>query len=150
MCLSSGQTVRGVLTCPHEGEHSAPMKRASLLPYLPADTEASVIEAAKSFRGYAPRLADALGALAFGQIYGWRAVMICYSRSTVKGYEQALGISFRDHMPDRTDVSHRILGVRLADDLGKFWAVVKGEVSVPGGKAYVDDEGQSDLFKPTG
>jgi len=126
------------------------MKRARLLPYLPADVEDSVVQAVLDYRGMAPKVADALGALAFGQLYGWRGVMMIYSRSTVRGYEQALGITFKDHMPDRTEVSDRILGVRVADELGRFWAVVKGEISVPGGKSYVDDEGQGDLFNSTG
>ena len=115
-------------------------------PLLPEDLAAHVERRAAEFRGYCPELAEAIGALVFGQVFGWKGVWMIYSRSKVKSMEAALGLTFRDVMPERTEESSRILGVRLADELGKYWAVVKGEVPVQGGKAYADDEGQSDLF----
>lgn len=123
------------------------MKKSQILPFLDSSVATQVEKAALEYRGYAPTVADALGALVFGQLYGWRAVMMLYSRSRIRDFESALGISFRDHMPDRTDHSARILGVDLADRIGKFWAVVKGEVPVPGGKAYIDDADQPDMFR---
>ena len=53
-------------------------------------------------------------------------------------------------MPERTELSTRITGIRWADQLGKFWAVVKGEVPVPGGKARMNDGDQPDLFEQPG
>lgn len=154
MCLSSGQRVeaawlrlRGGLTEPHEGAHKAPMKNRHLLAFLPASVSDQVQRSAVEYRGYAPIVADGLGALVFGQLYGWRGVMMLYSRSRIRDFEKALGITFRDHMPERTELSARITGVRVADEIGKFWAVVKGEVPVQGGKAYVDDVGQDDMFR---
>ena len=123
------------------------MKKSQILPFLDPSVAAQVEKAALEYRGYAPTVADALGARVFGQLYGWRGVMMLYSRSRIRDFEAALGISFRDHMPDRTDHSARILGVDLADRIGKFWAVVKGEVQVPGGKAYIDDADQPDMFR---
>jgi len=126
---------------------NSPMKTTRLLPFLSADAEAQVQESALTYHGYAPLVSEALGALVFGQLYGWRAVMMLHNRSKIKSFEQALGVSFRECMPDRTDVSDRILGVKLADELGKFWAIVKGEVSVPGGKAFLDHDDQADMFR---
>lgn len=123
------------------------MKKSQILPFLDPSVASQVEKAALEYRGYAPTVADALGALVFGQLYGWRGVMMLYSRSRIRDFEAALGISFRDHMPGRTDHSARILGVDLADRIGKFWAVVKGEVQVPGGKAYIDDADQPDMFR---
>ena len=138
------------MTLPLDGEQSYPMKRPRLLPYLPPETEETVVQRASEYRGHCATLAGALGALAFGQLYGWKAVWLVHSRGTIKSYEEALGISFRDHMPDRTELSTRIVGIRWADELGKFWAVVKGEVSVPGGKARMNDGDQPDLFEQPG
>ena len=69
-----------------------------------------------------------------------------HTRGTVKKYEKILGLEFKDCMPERTEYTDRLLGIRLADEIGKFWAVVKGEVPVPGGKAYMHGEDQDDLF----
>ena len=132
------------------GAQCAPMKRPRLLPYLPPETETQVVEKASDYVGHCTTLSGALGALAFGQLYGWKAVWLVHSRSTIRGYEEALGINFRDHMPDRTELSARITGIRWADQLGKFWAVVKGEVPVPGGKARMNDGDQPDLFEQPG
>jgi hypothetical protein len=123
------------------------MKKQTLLPFLEPEIADKVQDAALAFRGYAPQLSDSLGALVFGQLYGWRAVMMLHSRAKIRSYEEALGITFREHMPERTEHSDRILGVRLADELGKFWAVVKGDVSVPGGKAFIEDERQAEIFR---
>jgi hypothetical protein len=126
------------------------MKPKRLLPFLPPEVDQAVVQTASEYRGHCGTLAGALGALTFGQLYGWKAVWLVHSRSTIKEYEAALGISFRDHMPERTELSSRITGIRWADELGKFWAVVKGEVSVPGGKARMNDGDQPDLFEATG
>lgn len=121
-------------------------KPKHLFPFLTAEQSASVEKAMAEYKGYAPALSDAVGALVLGQLYGWKAVYMIHSRSSIKRFEEILGLSLRDSMPERTELSSRILGVRLADELGRFWAVVKGDVSVPGGKSYLDDLGQADLF----
>lgn len=116
-------------------------KQSLLTPELVEHIERRMVE----FRGFCPELAEAIGVLTFGQAFGWKGVWMIYSRSKIKKMEAALDLSFRDHMPERTEQSSRILGVRMADEIGKYWAIVKGEHPVPH-KAYVDDEGQSDLF----
>lgn len=121
-------------------------KAGHLFPFLSAEQSAAVVKRLQEYRGYAPTASDAVGALVLGQVYGWRGIMMLHSRSTVRKFEQVLGLSLRDCMPDRTQFSERILGVRIADEMGKFWAVVKGEVPVAGGKAYIDDAGQTDMF----
>ena len=118
----------------------------SLLPFLDASTSAQVVQRCTTYRGQADDISNALGALVFGQLYGWRGVYMTHSRAMIRRYESILGIKFRECMPERTDASQRILGVRIADEVGKFWAVVKGEHYVTG-KGYADDVGQADLFR---
>jgi hypothetical protein len=114
--------------------------------YLPAAERAIVEERTKHFRGLSDTLSAALGALTVGQYYGWRGLYFIHSPSTVRKYEKLLGIKFSEVMPERTDETSRLLGVRIADELGRYWAVVKGEVTVPGGRSYLDDKDQADLF----
>lgn len=122
-------------------------QKTQLLAFLPPDVAAQVIEAAETHKGQAHHISDALGALLFGQIYGFRGLAVTQTRQAMRRYEAVLGIKYSEHMPHRTELSSRILGVRVADELGKFWAVVKGEVTVPDRRLISDlPEGQPDLF----
>jgi len=122
------------------------MSKAKTPHLLPPELAQHVAGLFPTYRGYCPELAEAIGALVFGQAFGWKGVFMIYSRGKVRSMEKILGLNFREVMPERTENSSRIHGVRLADEIGRFWAVVKGEVPVRGGKGYADDEGQSDLF----
>ena len=147
MCLSSGQTTHtGVLTGPHEGAQSHPMTKPKAATLLPPETAQHVAAMLPEWRGYCPNLSEALGGLMFGQAFGWKGLYMIHSRAKVRAMETTLGLVFREVLPERTALTSKIYGIRIADELGKFWAVVKGEIPVPGGKGYADDEGQSDLF----
>lgn len=125
------------------------MKRTRLLPFLDPETATQVETACATYRGQSDMISSALGALMFGQLYGYRGVCMAHTRQAVRRYEALLGIKFREHMPERTELSERILGIRAADEIGKFWAVVKGEIAVQA-KRWVDDVGQGDLFQGRG
>jgi hypothetical protein len=117
-----------------------------IFPYLDPEAAAQVKHACATYRGDADHVAYALGALLFGQLYGFKGLAMAYTRPAMRRSEALLGIKLREHMPDRTDLSRRLLGVRVADEVGKFWAVVRGDHFVVG-KGVADDLGQSDLFK---
>ncbi len=122
------------------------MKKSQLFPFLTPEQNATVEASVSTYRGQSDTISDALGALAFGQFYGWRGLYMAHGRQKIRRFEAVLGIRLRESMPERTDLSERILGVRVADEIGKFWAVVKGDVSVRGGKRHMDDLAQADLF----
>lgn len=116
-----------------------------LFSFLDASTAASVEQRLAAYRGDGEDISGAVGALVMGQLYGFRGVAMVLSRAKLRRYEELLGLKLRDHMPERTDLSRRILGVRISDEVGKFWAVVKGDHWVSG-KGRADDFGQADLF----
>jgi hypothetical protein len=120
--------------------------KGSPLSHLPADVRQIVDERINNFRGFSDVLSAAIGALVTGHYYGWRGLYCIHSPTTVRKYEKILGVKFSEVMPERTENTSRLLGVRMADEIGRYWAVVKGEVTVPGGRGYVDDKDQSDLF----
>lgn len=113
---------------------------------LNAEQKATVDEAVKNYSGMSDQLAAALGALALGEYLGWRGLLFVHDRRTLKRYEEILGLEFKEVLPEKTDYTERLLGYRIADKIGKFWAVVKGEVRVPEGKGFMDADGQEDLF----
>lgn len=110
------------------------------------ETREAVDLAVKNFSGMSDKLSAALGALALGEYLGWRGLLFVHDRRTLRGFEEILGFAFKDALPEQTEYTERLLGYRIADKLGKFWAVVKNEISVPQGKGFMDAEGQEDLF----
>lgn len=113
---------------------------------LTPEQQAAIDQVVRNYSGMSDLLSSALGALAMGHYVGWRGLLMVHNRQTLRRYEDILGAKFSDLLPERTDQTDRLLGIRIADKLGKFWAVVKGEVRVPEGKALIDSDGQIDLF----
>src|SRR5688572_15557878 len=87
-------------------------------------------EACQEFEGDCSVLESALGALVFGREIGWHALRLMHSGRTYRRYEEILGVRFREVLQERTKQSERMMGIRMADKLGKFWQVVTaGQVS---------------------
>ena len=99
-----------------------------------------LIETIQKYRGQATTLESALGALIVGQHYGWRVLKLVHGNRTYNNYQKILGIRFEDICPERTSVSHRLVGLKVADALNSFWSVVRGKRKVPN-KGLIKDEG---------
>ena len=89
-----------------------------------------LIETIQKYRGQSTTLESALGALIVGQHYGWRVLKIVHGNRTYNKYQDILGVKFEDLCPERTEISHRSLGLAAADRLNSFWAVVRGKRKV--------------------
>ena len=103
------------------------MSKPKIPPLLPPELAQHVAALLPEYRGYCPELAEAIGALVFGQAFGWKGVFMIYSRSKVRSMGGS-SASTSARSCRSAPLSSRILGIRLADEIGKFWAVVKGEV----------------------
>lgn len=91
---------------------------------LPSDIERVVRE----YKGDPWILENALGAYVVAQFYGWRVFRLLHAnRLTVRKYEKVLGVRFEDVCPERTELSTKCRGIRIADRVGAFWRVVRGE-----------------------
>lgn len=113
---------------------SKPQRRAPVRPLLEVSEEADrkLCEVIAEYRGDATTLESAIGALVLGQHFGWRALRIIHSPSTFRKYEGILGFKFEDHVPERTHLSSKLLGISIADQTGRFWDVVMGRHKVKG------------------
>ena len=101
---------------------------------FPTDDEcASLIEQAfKTFEGDVTLLESAVGALFVGRILGWKALRIVHSSATYGKYEKALGVRFKEILPEITPHSKILRGVRLIDMADGFWkTIVNGRVNRP-------------------
>jgi hypothetical protein len=80
--------------------------------------------------GTAVELEKALGMLMLGDYMGWRVLVIIHNKRTMGKYEDILGISVREFFPEEGPVAMRSLGYSIATELGNFWKVVSGDISV--------------------
>lgn len=87
-------------------------------------------DALNRFSGTTDELEKALGMLMLGDYMGWRVLVIIHNKRTIRKYEEILGISVREFFPEEGPVAMRSLGYSIATELGNFWKVVSGDISV--------------------
>ena len=87
-------------------------------------------DALNRFSGMADELEKALGMLMLGDYMGWRVLVIIHNKRTIRKYEEILGISVREFFPEEGPVAMRSLGYSIATELGNFWKVVSGDISI--------------------
>ncbi len=99
---------------------------------LDEQTEQTILEHIKTFRGVGTTLESALGALVMGQYFGWRILKILHNPATYRRYEKILGITFKNVCPEVTEFGkQKSIGYAITEKLGSFWAVVMGKRKIP-------------------
>lgn len=98
-------------------------------------------DAIRNFSGSADELEKALGMLMLGDYFGWKPLVVVHNKRTVRKYEGILGISVREFFPEEGPLALRSLGYSIAKDLGNFWKVVSGDISVEGRRELTDSSG---------
>lgn len=102
-----------------------------------------VNDAINRFSGNGDELEKAIGMLMFGDYVGWKALLVLHNKRTVRKYEEILGITVRDFFPDEGPIALRLLGYSISKDLGNFWKVVSGDISVEGRRELTDQNGKT-------
>lgn len=95
-------------------------------------------DACDEYEGDCTVLESAIGALVWGRVVGWHGVRLMHSGRTFKRYEEILKVRFKEVLPARTKSSNRMHGIRLADNVGRFWQAVTSGL-VPAREAAIAD-----------
>lgn len=90
----------------------------------------NIDEVSKNFKGQLDDLYLAVGMIVVGRLFGWRVIRLTASRSQWARAIKYFG-DLKTLMPERGKYAHRSVGLKIVDDVGKYWDVVKGVVSVP-------------------
>jgi len=116
--------------------------RTPIAPMLDIDDELDeyLCQRIADFHGLAADLQTALGALVIGRHYGLRALRIMHSPATIRKYDRIIGRRLKDICPPDTHLEDKLLGVRFANKVGSFWAVVTGRKTIAN-KGMATDEG---------
>ncbi len=109
---------------------------------LDDETEQRILQNMKEFRGVGTTLESAVGALVFGQFFGWRVLKILHNPATYRKYEKVLGIEFKSVCPEVTEFGQKkSIGYAITEKLGSFWAVVMGKRKVAD-KGLIDNQAE--------
>ncbi|PCJ86607.1 MAG: hypothetical protein COA54_07755 [Thiotrichaceae bacterium] len=85
-------------------------------------------KAIKDYKGNVQILETAIGALIVGQQMGWKVLLLIHDKKTIRKYEKALGINFRDHMDETGPLSHKSIAWCAVQKVSNFWKAVSGEI----------------------
>ena len=87
----------------------------------------------KAIKNYGPGSSDtlsgAIGYLMIGRKVGWRVMFFMHSQSTVRKYEEILGIRSKDVMPELGVLAKKAVVYQAIQKASNFWKAVKGEVA---------------------
>lgn len=94
-----------------------------------------LVRRAMKFQGNFDVLESALGALIVGRLVGWRVLTLIHSSRTINKYQDVLGLDFKgqfpwsgeDVMPEKGPFAQKSLALRVAERVGDFWRVVRGQ-----------------------
>jgi hypothetical protein len=98
-------------------------------------------DALNRFSGTADELEKAFGMLMLGDYMGWKVLLVIHNKRTIRKYEEILGISVREFFPEEGPIALRSLGYSIAKELGNFWKVVSGDISVEDRRELADPSG---------
>lgn len=91
------------------------------------EIQALVNSAIDRFYGPGDELVGAVGMLLVGQVYGWRVMRLITSRKMWKRYREIFDVpDLKDLMLERGALAGRSRGLRIADELERYWDLVKG------------------------
>jgi len=77
----------------------------------------------------------AIGALFLGQRYGLRVLRILHSSRTLRQYEQFLGVSFDQLLPQHGPLIDRSVAWWIVGSTKRYWDLVARKISLEGGQA---------------
>jgi hypothetical protein len=92
--------------------------------HSPEELVAIADEATKNFKGQFPELESAIGMLFTGRKVGWKVLYLVHSKSTIRKYEEILGIKVREFFPEVGPLAHKSVGWMIAQKLSNFWKEV--------------------------
>ena len=96
-----------------------------------------ICRAFENYEGAAEVIEGAIGALLIGRLVGYNGLRVVHSWRTLKKYEGILGIEFGKLLPEKTEDTDRINGIRYARKFKAFWKALAAGVS--------SEEGARDL-----
>lgn len=82
------------------------------------------------FKGQLDDLYKVVGMIVMGRLFGWRVVRLVSTPVLWKKANQLFGDP-KELMPERGKYAHKSIGLKIVDELGQYWDVIKGKSPLP-------------------
>lgn len=95
-----------------------------------------LVDRIMQYEGNFDVMETAIGVLFVGQLTGWRVLSLLHSSRSIRKYQDVVGLDFkgtlpwapdRPVMPETGPFAGKSLAFRVAERLGDFWKVVRGQ-----------------------
>ncbi len=83
--------------------------------------------AIKGFSGNSKELEMAIGMLICGRQMGWKVMYLIHSQRTIWKYENILGLTIREVLPEEGALSKKSLAWAAVQKVSNYWKAVKGD-----------------------
>jgi hypothetical protein len=83
---------------------------------------------AETFKGQITTLYQVVGIIVVGRLFGWRVVRLTIRPSVWRQIGQLFGDP-KELMPERGRLAHRSVGLKITDELGEYWSIIRGSTS---------------------
>ena len=87
------------------------------------------LEAVDRFKGNVTELEAAIGTLVVGKRVGWKVLYLIHDKKTLRKYEQYLGLTFREVLPEVGPKAEKSVAWVALEGITNFWKAVKGEIA---------------------
>jgi hypothetical protein len=87
-----------------------------------------IVKRIRKYKGDITDLERAIGCLYIGREFGWKVMLLLHDRKSMAKYEAALGLEFRNELPEVGAYAHKSVAWNLVQKVSSFWKAVKGEV----------------------
>lgn len=85
------------------------------------------------FKGQLDDLYKVVGMIVMGRLFGWRVVRLVSTPGLWRKANQLFGDP-KELMPERGKYAHKSIGLKIVDDFGEYWTVIKGINPIPAEK----------------
>lgn len=87
-------------------------------------------EVTSGFQGDISHLYEAVGMIVVGRLFGWRVMRLVSARRAWPDAIKLFGDP-KQLMPERGKYAYKSVGLKIVDELGEYWDVIKRKKSMP-------------------
>lgn len=84
----------------------------------------------RDYKGDISNFYEAVGMVVVGRLFGWRVIRLVSSGRSWTFTTKLFG-DLKELLPERGAYAYKSVGLKIADDLGEYWEIIKRHKSMP-------------------
>jgi hypothetical protein len=95
-----------------------------------AELMKKIEEVTRDYKGDIGNFYEAVGMLVVGRLFGWRVIRLVSSGRSWTFTCKLFG-DLKELLPERGRYAHKSVGLRISDELGEYWEIIKRHKTMP-------------------